>query len=106
MLVYKLHYRAAVNLVLLRHCSFDAVTILTCLHTPNIRFLSVTCVTWCHFFTAVASEEKERYRNSRQGSRSRRRLLSSDSFRGEASGKGSSKGGKLASEDGEWRAAW
>jgi hypothetical protein len=51
--------------------------------------------------TAVASEEKERYRNSRQGSRSRRRLLSSDSFRGEASGKGSSKGGKLASEDGE-----
>jgi hypothetical protein len=56
---------------------------------------------WPSTCTAVASEEKERYRNSRQGSRSRRRLLSSDSFRGEASGKGSSKGGKLANEDGE-----
>jgi hypothetical protein len=62
-------------------------------------------VYWCYLCTVVASEEKERYRNSRQGSRSRRRLLSGDSFRGEASGKGSSKGGKLANEDGRRRLA-
>lgn len=43
-------------------------------------------------------KEKERFRSSRQSSRSRRRLQSSDSFRDGSSGKGSGKGPLLSTD--------